>query len=608
MDMQKEIIERLALLEEQVQALQEKIDGAGDSLSDKPVARATNVASDSTSRVFSTTYNPGTKTTGLPDLSPPPPPSPAPGPPPSSRIRTPAPRSSSLDSSPRFQPPGASFWMAGGAGLAFVLAAIYFVKLVYDFGWLTPERQIVGAIIAAVALILGGLALARHDRSYAAYLPATGIIILYIAIYCAHIFYGMISTGVVIFGVGTTTVASMWLERYFNNTAYAIFAVIGAYAFPLLIQSGTESIVDEIIYFGAFSLLFSFISLQERKRVVYTLAMFFSIIGFDIAWRMSVDADAWMVAATYQFVQFLVFAGTATYYSIRFREPVDRVNAFWHGIALFYFYIAEFLIFKQNVPSLAPYVALVSVVIVTLAYVLAARALKNPAMIKSGATLISVYGAVVTAHVFFIELIPVEYLPWAALLAPLTAVAIRPRFANQPEAFIPIACVAVFISFAGLSMLLDDAGQRASVFMPNIALFIYAAFLYTASRVALVKGPGNVAAVPLLYGGHISFMVATVKSFESGLAISMIWGIFAVILLIVALKMQNRSLGQSSLLVFAASGLKVLLYDLTGTPSLVRVLTLVVLGATLYAGGWIYQRIAADANDENVAANAQAES
>jgi uncharacterized membrane protein len=75
------------------------------------------------------------------------------------------------------------------------------------------------------------------------------------------------------------------------------------------------------------------------------------------------------------------------------------------------------------------------------------------------------------------------------------------------------------------------------------------------------------------------------------------------VLLIMALRMDNKTLGQSSLLIFAGSGLKVLLFDLSNTPSLVRVLTLVVVGATLYAGGWIYQRIAGGTSDTAQAAS-----
>src|SRR5579862_5912786 len=79
--------------------------------------------------------------------------------------------------------------MAWGAGFALLLAAVYFLKLVYDVGWLTPERQIILATLAGLALISGGLLFARIDRAYAAYLPALGLIILYLAAYTAHLYY-----------------------------------------------------------------------------------------------------------------------------------------------------------------------------------------------------------------------------------------------------------------------------------------------------------------------------------------------------------------------------------------------------------------------------------
>jgi hypothetical protein len=39
--------------------------------------------------------------------------------------------------------------MAWAAGFALLLAAVYFLKLVYDVGWLTPERQIILATLAS---------------------------------------------------------------------------------------------------------------------------------------------------------------------------------------------------------------------------------------------------------------------------------------------------------------------------------------------------------------------------------------------------------------------------------------------------------------------------
>ncbi len=69
-----------------------------------------------------------------------------------------------------------------GAG-ALVLAAVYFIRLAVDAGWLTPERQAGLAALSGIGLIwIGfwiGFALRKADRRYASLLPAAGIVILF---------------------------------------------------------------------------------------------------------------------------------------------------------------------------------------------------------------------------------------------------------------------------------------------------------------------------------------------------------------------------------------------------------------------------------------------
>src|SRR5208282_5665814 len=78
---------------------------------------------------------------------------------------------------------------------------------------------------------------------------------------------------------------------------------------------------------------------------------------------------------------------------------------------------------------------------------------------------------------------------------------------------------------------------------------------------------------------------------NNGLPLSMVWAVFAVLILILAIWSEDRLLGQSALLIFCASGLKVLLHDLAASGSLVRVVTLIVLAVSLYVGGWLYQSL-----------------
>ena len=97
---------------------------------------------------------------------------------------------------------------------------------------------------------------------------------------------------------------------------------------------------------------------------------------------------------------------------------------------------------------------------------------------------------------------------------------------------------------------------------------------------------------PLIYAGHVAAMAAAVHLFSGRLAVSLCWGGLAVAALLCSLWRRDRILGQSSLLVFAASGAKVLLYDLAGAAPLMRIACLLVLGVTLYLGGWLYRKVA----------------
>ena len=486
----------------------------------------------------------------------------------------------------------ASNWMAWGASSAFVLAAVYFVKLIHASGWLTPERQIAIAILGAVGLIWAGVRFSAYNREYAAYLPAAGIVVLYLSVYAAHAYYQLIGAAVVVCGVGVTTLVSVWLQRTFNHTMYALFAVIGAYSFPLFIRSQSPDVTDMVIYFTAWSLLFSFIALQEGRRTVYILALYFAVIGFDIAWRESASSDAWLAAAIYQFCQFLIFSATAAFFSVRYKSPLEKADAIVHAGALFYFYVIEFVLLKQHVPSWAPIIALLSALFVLALFLVARRFFQQEAPLWAGGVLVSTYCSAVTTHIMFFELLPHEYIPWAALLGPVVVFLLRPKLENRPEAVTPIMLAAGCVFVLGLFILLFADPQSSDIPVPYVALFLYSAVLYAATWFLHKQDEENTTDARLLFAGHIAFMVATLKTFDSGFVISSIWGLFAIVLLLIAVQYKNKILAQSSLIIFAASGLKVLLYDLTGSPSLIRVITLVVVGASLYAGGWLYQQIA----------------
>lgn len=72
---------------------------------------------------------------------------------------------------------------------ALVLAVDYLIRLALDTGWLTPERPLTLAVMSAFSLIGTGLWLRHADREYANLLPAGGLVMLFLPIYGAHLYY-----------------------------------------------------------------------------------------------------------------------------------------------------------------------------------------------------------------------------------------------------------------------------------------------------------------------------------------------------------------------------------------------------------------------------------
>jgi uncharacterized membrane protein len=96
---------------------------------------------------------------------------------------------------------------------------------------------------------------------------------------------------------------------------------------------------------------------------------------------------------------------------------------------------------------------------------------------------------------------------------------------------------------------------------------------------------------PLLYAGHISALAAAVQLSTGRFMVSLIWGVLALGCLIISLRNSDKLLGKSSLLIFFAAAGKVLLYDLSSAAPLLRIASLLILGITLYAGGWLYRKV-----------------
>jgi len=476
-----------------------------------------------------------------------------------------------------------------GAG-ALVLAAIYFIRLAIEAGWLTPERQVGLAALGGVALIAIGLAVRKADRSYASLLPAAGIVILFATVFGAHLYYGFIGAPLASACVVAICITTLWLGRVFDNNLYVLFAVVGAYLTPFLLPVWYANLIDLLVYYSAWSLVFCGYAIWLGGRESYLLAMYLALIGFDLLWRTKAESQ-WMTSAIFQAVQFAIFAFAAAFYSIRRNTPMTRDQAWAHAPGLVIFYAVEYFILATHIPEWAPWIALASVVVLVLAYWLGNSFLD--AAPDAAGMLVATYAALVLFHAVYIDLIPSKWAPWFALamLVSLGVYGVSGGVLRRP--MIPFAGAIGLMVVISFLQLITGYEIRD---VPGAALLsvLFAAALYVGY--AMISDEGSIAwmRTPLLYAAHVAAMLAVSRVVDASLLVSIFWGMIAIGSLLAALVLRDKILGQSSLLIFGISGMKVLIYDLAGSPAPVRIGTLVVLGITLYIGGWLYQRLSED--------------
>ncbi len=470
---------------------------------------------------------------------------------------------------------------------ALVLAAAYLIRLAIDSGWLTPERQIALAVLGGFALIGIGLSLRKSDKNYASLLPAGGLVVLFMSTYGAHLFYHLINTHTATGAVIFICLGALWLGRLFESELYALFAVVGSYSAPFLLPNLTSSVTDLVIYYSAWSLLFSIYAIWVGKRRVYLLASYMALLGFNAIWTLT-SATSWIEALVFQAAQFIIFLLAAIIFSIRRNSPMDQNTAIAHLPLLLIFYALQYSLLQHNLPDLAPWIAMGSATLLLAGYLLAKHAMH--VSLESGSILVGTYAALTLFHAGYLESVPAAWAPWVALLLlPVLAgyLAIKGKHSNIVW---PIKlAIGVIFAINYLRVLLDadlHVVPAHDLLALIFALQLYAGYYFVRRIPALTLFDS-----PLLYAGHIALMSAAYQIFDGRLTVSFTWGVIGLSCLAIALSKQDKILGKSSLLIFAVSAAKVLLFDLSDAAPLVRIACLFVLGVTLYAGGWMYRKV-----------------
>jgi len=471
--------------------------------------------------------------------------------------------------------------------VALVLAAAYLIRLAIDAGWLTPSVQVGAAALFGVALIVAGFALSGISERYAGLLPAAGIAVLFLSIYGAHLLYHLMDAHAAGLAVMVVCAVSIALCVAFDSDLYALFAVAGSYSAPFLLAGSGGAAGDLAVYYSAWSLTFTALAIIRGRRLIYLLALYVALVGFDALARPH-HLD-WHVVLGFQSAQFLIFGIGAVMLSIRRGEPMDENVALAHLPALMLFYALQYLLLRSHLPQAAPWIAMGTLLVVALLYVIVRLTLQRPS--PGGQLLLGCYAALVLFHAGYLESVPSSAAPWVAVVLIAVALALRQRWSAAGRGLVPLLIALAAIFLINLLRALSGAGLE-SVPAHQLLAPLYAAMLYLGYALSRGESAREGYGGVLLYAGHLTAMAAIVQLVHEPILQSVSWGLLALGCLAWSLARHERLLGQSSLLLFGTTAAKVMVFDLSGAAPLARIVSLFVLGVTFYAAGLLYRRVA----------------
>jgi hypothetical protein len=135
------------------------------------------------------------------------------------------------------------------AGVALVIAAVYFLKYSIDNGWLQPPvRVAIGVLVSIALLVVCELKAARRYRSVANAMDAAAIAILFATFFSAHALWNLISGGTAFVLLGIVTAVAVLLSIRRESLFIAVLGLLGGFATPALLSTGENRPIPLFAY------------------------------------------------------------------------------------------------------------------------------------------------------------------------------------------------------------------------------------------------------------------------------------------------------------------------------------------------------------------------
>ncbi|PYQ95057.1 MAG: hypothetical protein DMF97_17490, partial [Acidobacteria bacterium] len=160
------------------------------------------------------------------------------------------------------------------AGIALVLAAIFFLRYSLDRGWLAPAvRVAIGIVVATTLLVLCELRAAHRYRVTANALDAAAIAILFSTFFAAHSLWDLIPSTLTFALLALVTVLAVLLSIRHDSIFIAVLGLVGGFATPALLSTGENRPIPLFVYLLLLNVGLAWVAVRKKWPVLTILTL-----------------------------------------------------------------------------------------------------------------------------------------------------------------------------------------------------------------------------------------------------------------------------------------------------------------------------------------------
>ena len=160
------------------------------------------------------------------------------------------------------------------AGVALVIAAIFFLRYSIEHGWLEPPvRVVIGIVVSIALLVVCELKAARQYRFTANALDAAAIAILFATFFAAHSLWNLIPAGAAFALLALVTAVAVLLSIRRDSLFIAVLGLLGGFATPALLSTGENRPIPLFAYLLLLNIGLAWVAYRKKWPVLSTLTV-----------------------------------------------------------------------------------------------------------------------------------------------------------------------------------------------------------------------------------------------------------------------------------------------------------------------------------------------